>query len=122
MSSINDDVFDNGLNQLSNINEFHICSQEPTTYAEVATYSLGNKPSPTIGSPADATSGREVLLSAITDGTVTSDGTATHYALIDTVNSILYITGDINPDQAVVSGATFTFPETSICNLQDPTT
>lgn len=122
MASIDDRTFDSGLSTLSEIDEFHVCSQEPLSYAQVATYSLGNKSSPTITVPEDrGAGGRQVRMTAISDGSVTADGTVTHYALIDTVNLRLRITGDVDPDQAVVSGATFTFPETVIAGIADPT-
>lgn len=111
MAYINDRVFDNGLAELtSNVNKLTINSQEPTTYTEAnATYDLGNKTSPTVGSPSDRSpSGRKVTMSAITDGSVTDSGTATHYAWIDTVNSRLYATGALSSSQSVTASNTFT--------------
>lgn len=60
-----------------------ICSQEPSTYTEAtSTYSLGNKTGITVGAQANGvTSGRRVTIPAVTGGSVTATGTATHNAL-----------------------------------------
>lgn len=87
MPFLNDRVFDNGLTVLdTEANKILITSQEATTYTEAnATYALGNSTSLSISAPSDRTGGgRKVTVSAITDGTVTSNGTATHYAIVDT--------------------------------------
>lgn len=109
MPFIADRVFDNGLSDLSNVNKVVICSQEPTTFTEAnATYDLGNKTSPTVGSPSDRSpSGRKVTVSAITDGTVTDTGTGTHFAGVDTVNSRLYYSNALSASQSLTSGNTF---------------
>ena len=111
MASLNDRVFDSGLSVLSTEpNKILITSQEATTYTEAnATYALGNSTSLTIGSPQNRTGGgREVEVTAIEDGSVTGTGTATHYAIVDTVNTRLLATGSLNASQAVTSGNTFT--------------
>lgn len=107
---INDYVLDNGLTVLdSDVTALVICSQMPTTYAEAnATYKLGAKTPPTVGAPTDATSGRKVVVSAITDGSVTATGTATHFALIDGTNSRLLVAQALAASQSVTSGNTFT--------------
>lgn len=110
MAFIADYCFDLALAGVASANKLTICSQEPVTYTEAnATYTLGNKTTPTIGAAADRTpSGRKVTISAITDGTVTGTGTASHWALVDTVNSRLLSTGSLSSSQAVTSGNTFT--------------
>ena len=111
MTFLNDRVLDFGVNELTtNGNALHVCSQEPTTYAEAtSTYTLGNKATPTIGSPADGdANGRKVVVSAITDGSVTGTGTASHFAIVDTGNSRLLATKALASTQAVTSGNTFT--------------
>lgn len=110
MAFIADYCFDLALAGVASANKLHVCSQEPTTYTEAnATYTLGNKTTPTIGAAADRTpNGRKVTISAITDGTVTGTGTASHWALVDTVNSRLLATGSLSASQAVTSGNTFT--------------
>lgn len=111
MSYLNDRVYDNGLTVLdTEANRLDICSAEPTTFAEAtSTYSLGNKTSLSIGSPAARSpSGRKVTVAAITDGAVTADGTAGYYAIVDTVNSRLLAAGPLNASQSVYNGNTFT--------------
>lgn len=111
MPFINDRVFDNGLTVLdTEANRLDICSLEPVTYASAtSTHTLGNKTSPTVSAPTDRSpSGRMVTVSAITDGTVTGSGTASHWALTDTVNSRLLATGALSAPQGVTSGNVFT--------------
>lgn len=111
MAYLNDRVLDNGLTVLdTEANRLDICSQEPTSYAEATiTYTLGNKTSLSVGSPADRSpDGRKVTVAAITDGTVTGTDDATHWAITDTSNSRLLATGSLSASQAVTSGNTFT--------------
>lgn len=111
MAYINDYVFDNGLTKLdTEANRLDICSQEPTNYTQAtASYTLGNKTSLSVGAPGDRSpNGREVIVAAITDGSVTSTNTATHWAVVDTINSRLLATGALASSQAVTSGNTFT--------------
>jgi len=122
MATLNDRVFDNGLTVLdTEANKIVITSQEATTYAEAnATYALGDSTSLSIGAPQDRTDGgREVVVAAISDGTVTATDTATHYAIIDTVNSRLLATGSLSASQAVTSGNTFTLSSTTV-GIPDP--
>ena len=122
MATLNDRVFDNGLTVLdTEANKIVITSQEATTYAEAnATYALGDSTSLSIGAPQDRTDGgREVVVAAISDGTVTATGTATHYAIIDTVNSRLLATGSLSASQAVTLGNTFTLSSTTV-GIPDP--
>ena len=100
-------VFDAGLQLITtNANKIVICSQEPATYTEAnSTYKLGEKTSVTVGSPsAGSPDGRQVTVPAVTSGTVTTSGTATHHALVDTVNSVLYAAKSLSASQAVTSG------------------
>jgi len=122
MATLNDRVFDNGLTVLdTEANRIDITSIEATTYAEAtSTNTLGNSISLSIGAPADrAGGGREVTVAAITDGSVTGTGTATHYAIVDTVNSRLLATGSLSASQAVTSGNTFTLSSVAI-GIPDP--
>lgn len=122
MAYLNDRVFDNGLTVLdTEANKILITSQEATTYTEAnATYALGSSTSLSIGSPQDRSGGgREVVVSAVTDGSVTVNGTATHYAIVDTTNSRLLATGSITTPQAVTSGNTFTLSSITI-GIPDP--
>ncbi len=87
-----------------------ICSQEPTTYTEATvTYSLGNKTSLSVGAPGDRSpNGRRVTVAAITDGSVTANGTAAYWATSDVSATRLLATGALSPSQVVTSGNTFT--------------
>ena len=115
MPYINDEVFDQGLDYAdANGTRLDICSQEPTTYAEAtSTYTLGNDTVNTGAPQAGATDGRRVIVPAITAGTVTGTGTATHWALTDGA-SVLIATGALSSSQAVTSGNTFTLDAISI--------
>lgn len=122
MATLNDRVFDNGLTVLDiEANAIHVTSQEATTFTEAtSTYSLGNSTSLSIGAPQDRSGGgREVVVAAITDGTVTGTGTVTHYAIVDTVNSRLLATSTLTASQAVTSGNTFTLSSVAI-GIPDP--
>ena len=122
MPSLNDRVFDNGLSVLdTEANKITITSAEATTYTEGnATYALGNTTSISIAAPSDRTGGgRKVTVSAVTNGSVTANGTATHYAILDTANSRLLATGSLTATQVVTSGNTFTLSAFDI-GIPDP--
>jgi hypothetical protein len=122
MATLDNRVFDNGLTVLdTEANRIDITSQEATSYAEAtSTYTLGNSTSLSIGAPQDRSGGgREVVVAAITDGSVTGTGTATHYAIVDTVNSRLLATGSLTASQSVTSGNTFTLSSVAI-GIPDP--
>jgi len=122
MATLNNRVFDNGLSVLdTEANKILVTSQEATTYTEAnATYALGNSTSLSIGAPADRSGGgREVTVAAISDGSVTGTGTATHFAIVDTSNSRLLATGSLTASQAVTSGNTFTLGAFTI-GISDP--
>ena len=77
---LGDRVLDNGLTVLdTEANRLDICHTLPTTYTEAtSTYTVGNKTSLSVGSPAAASpSGRKVTVAQITDGTVTATSTGT---------------------------------------------
>tara|TARA_R100001440_G_scaffold42068_1_gene61746 strand:+ start:7731 stop:8102 length:372 start_codon:yes stop_codon:yes gene_type:complete len=122
MATIADRVFDNGLTVLdTEANKIVVTSQEATSYTEAnATYALGNSTSLSIGSPADRSGGgREVTAAAITDGSITGTGTVTHYAIIDTNNSRLLVTGSLSASQSVTSGNTFSLASFTV-GIPDP--
>jgi hypothetical protein len=121
MATLDNRVFDNGLTVLdTEANAIHITSAEATSFANVSSVTLGNSTSLSIGAPQDrAGGGREVVVAAITDGSVTGTGTATHYAIVDTVNSRLLATGSLTASQAVTSGNTFTLSSVAI-GIPDP--
>lgn len=122
MPFLNDRVFDNGLTVLdTEANKITITSQEVVTYTEGnSTYALGNSTTLSIAAPSDRTGGgRKVTVAAITDGSVTASGTATHYAILDTVNSRLLATGSLTASQVVTSGNSFTLSSFDI-GIPDP--
>lgn len=121
MAFMHDEAFDQGLDWIDTTagaaGRIDICKQEPTTYGEATTdgtHSLGNKTGLNVGAPeAGAVDGRRVIVPAITDGTVTETGTATHWALTDN-SSILIATGALSSSQAVTDGNEFTLDAISI--------
>tara|TARA_R110000787_G_scaffold9730_2_gene33817 strand:- start:155 stop:526 length:372 start_codon:yes stop_codon:yes gene_type:complete len=122
MALLDNRVYDNGLTVLdTEANKILITSQEATTYTEAnATYALGNSSTLSIAAPSDrAGGGREVVVAAITDGSVSGTGTATHYAIVDTGNTRLLAAGSLSASQAVTSGNTFTLSSVSI-GIPDP--
>ena len=88
--------------------------------ATVITNSLGNKtpPATTTGVEDHATSGRQITIDAITDGSVTATGTAAVWAYIDDTNVLA--AQDLSSSQGVTSGNTFTLDEI-IIQIPDPT-
>lgn len=109
MVKIDDSLYDSLLSGLASANQFHLLSQEPTSYANVATYTLGNKANPSIGAATDATpNGRKRTIAAITDGAGTATGTATHWAIVDTTTSKLIATNALTSSKAIASGNVFT--------------
>ncbi len=116
MPFINDEVFDTGLDYAdTNGTRIDICNAEPTTYTEAtSTFTLGNKTGLNTGITEDgAVDGRRVIVPAITDGSVTSTDTATHWGLTD--NSAIFVAaGALSSSQGVTSGNTFTLDAISI--------
>ena len=110
MASMADAVFDAALSYIqTNTDKLHVCSSEPANFAGVAGVSLGNKATPTVGSPGDRTGGgRKVTFSAITDGTITASGTAAYVAVVDEGGSLLLFTKALDSTQAVTNGNPFT--------------
>ena len=118
MPFIHDTALDALLNDIqSNGESLHICSTEPTNYTEAtSTYSLGEKTSPTIATPTDrGGGGREIVVSAITDGAVDVTGTADYWAIVkDSATSRLLAAGDLSAPQGVTNGNTFTLTSFAI--------
>ena len=109
MAFISDNVRDSGLAYATtNGNLLHIVSTDPTgVYATVTGNSLGTK-AVTVGAATDGASGRKVVVPAITDGSVSGTGTATHWALVYTTGSEVIASGSLTAGVAVTSGNTFT--------------
>lgn len=122
MATISDYVLDAALSKLdTEADRIDITSQEATTYTEAtSTYTLGNSTSLSFGAPTNGdTSGRKVTAAAITDGSVTATGTATHYAIVDVSETRLLATGSLTASQSVTSGNTFTLATFDV-EIPDP--
>lgn len=80
-----------------------------TTYSNVTSNTLGNKTSVAMAAVGDAgTDGQKVsMASSITDGAVTTEGTASHYALSNGSN-LVYASGELAGNVAVATGSPFT--------------
>ncbi len=121
MPYINDEVFDGGLDYADvNGTKIDICSAEPANYAGIAGVTLGNETGLNTGVPEDGdTDGRKVVVPAITDGDVTGDGTASHWALSDG-SAILLAAGALSSSQGVSNGNKFTLDAIDI-TIRDAT-
>lgn len=120
MPLIADAVFDQGLNYAdTNGTRIDICSAEPASFAGIAAVSLGNATVNTGAPQNGAVDGRRVIVPAITTGSVTATGTATHWALSNGT-AILVATGPLTASQAVTSGNTFTLDAITIA-IRDAT-
>jgi len=119
MATVHTDVLDASLNEIKdNTTILHICSSEPANYAAVAGVTLGNKTPPSFTGPVGGdVSGRKIGIDAITDGSVTGTGTATHEALVD--GSRLLSTKALASSQGVTSGNVFTLTQHDI-EIPDP--
>lgn len=119
---LTDNAMDALLNYIKNNTEtLYICNAQPTTYADIATYAIGSKASPSFTGPANGdSSGRKLTIDAITDGSVSATDTATHYALADDTGTELLWSQALSGSQAVTDGNTFTLPAIDLEN-PDPT-
>lgn len=109
MPYINDNALDDLLQYIiDNATDLHVCSTEPTTKAEAdTTYTLGNKTGITVGAIGDATpNGRKITISAITDGSVTGNGTVAAWGIISLTE--LLAANAVATSKSVNSGDTFT--------------
>lgn len=112
VSQLEDTILDSGLTILDTLSShIFICQAEPSTYAIASTTGLlglkswgaGNAfGSPAAGSP----NGRKVTSIAITDGTITTTGTASWWAACGTAS--LHAHGLLSAAQAVTATNTFT--------------
>ncbi len=118
---INDEVFDQGLDWADITGtRLDIISTDPGgTYAAVTGNTLGNKTiGITVPEDADSGTGRQVTVPAITDGSVTGTGTATHWAIHNASDTVV-ASGALSSSQAVTSGNPFTLDEILI-TIRDP--
>ena len=117
MAFIVDYVLDAALSKLdTEANALYITSQESSTYTSAtSTHALGVKTNLTVSAPTDRTpNGRKVTVAQFSDGSVTATGTATHYAIVDTVAQRLLATGSLAQPQVVTSGNIFSLADMDI--------
>lgn len=113
---VGDRVLDLGLNVLdTEATHIYITNALATTFTEASSsFALGNKnfgAGAAVGAPAAGSpNGRKVTTTAITDGSVTASGTASHWAITDNTNSRLLAAFTLSATQAVTSGNTFQLP------------
>jgi hypothetical protein len=122
MAFLANEVLDAALNLIdTSCENLYICSAEPTTFTQASsTNKLGTKATPTISVSADrAAGGREITISAVTDGVVDSTGDASHWALTDDSATLLLATGSLSSTQTVTATNTFTLTEFKI-GIADP--
>lgn len=121
MAFVRDAAADAYLSNIrSNADEIHICSAEPSSFANVASVTLGKKTSPAFGSITDGSpNGRAFSLTAFSDGEVTDNGTASHWALVDAGSSELLATGELSTEQAVVASNSFSLSASQLLRVPD---
>jgi len=112
VAMLEDAFLDQGLTtDKANISHIFICSTEPTTYASASTSALLGTKSWGAGNaftgPSAGTSptGRKIVSVAITDGTITTTGTASWWAACGTASLLAH--GTLSAGQAVTAGNTF---------------
>ena len=117
MPAVGDYVLDNGLTVLdTGATHLNINTAEPSTFAAATSGALflGTKnfgAGGVAGAPAaGAPNGRKVTTVAVTDGTVSTSGTAAAWSITDNTNSRLLASGTLSSSQAVTSGNTWTLP------------
>jgi hypothetical protein len=118
VAALENRVIDLGLNVLdTETTTISVCSSEPTTIAIAATSGLlGYKAGAAgscFGAPANsAPNGREVASVAVSDGTITTSGTASWWAAY--AAGTLHAHGTLSGAQVVTAGNTFTLASFTI--------
>jgi hypothetical protein len=118
VASLEDVVLDFGLNTLhANSSFLSICAAEPTTIAVASSTGLLGYKSWGAGGVFGAMApgspnGRQVTSSPITDGTITTSGTASWWAVY--AAGTLHAHGTLSAAQVVTAGNTFTLTSFSI--------
>lgn len=123
MATLINNGFDSGLSYIdTNGTRLDICSSEPTTYGQATTGGAVSLGSATVntGAPADGgVDGRQVTIPAISNGTVSNTGLATHWALTNGTDTLI-ATGTLSASQTVTATNTFTL-DAIVINFRDPT-
>ena len=111
---LDDRILDFGIERLNTEATYiELCSAQPTTFAEATTtyllgfrfYGAGNVFAP----PSAATGGRTVSSALVTDGNITTTGTAGWLAVTDRANLRLLAAIQLAAPEEVTVGNTFSF-------------
>lgn len=86
----------------------HIVPRHVQTFGEVMATSLGNKIGPTFGEPSDLMGGRSMQTGQILDGEVTTQGVASHWALVNNLSGDLLHCAPLDTPTLVKAGNVFT--------------
>jgi hypothetical protein len=118
---IDDYVKDNGLTVLdTEADELWLCNAEPDTFTEATvTFALGTKATPAITLVNGAVDGRAAQVAAFIDGLIGANGTASHWALVDSANSRFHCAGALTGTQAVTSGNPFSMAQFNAATIRD---
>ena len=124
MASFHANVFDQGLNYLeANATKLVLCSQVPTTHTEAeTTYKLAEVVTSATDftvAAGDTVGGRKITMGAQTV-TGTADGTATHYALLNTAGSLLLAENTMT-NVAISTGVTQDVNAVRVLEILQPT-
>lgn len=119
--ALGDYTIEHGLNELStNCDKIFICAENPTSYANATSgaNSLGSKNFGAGNAFGAVTSrglgGRQVSSVAITDGSITANGTAAVWAAVDSANSRLLAFGTLSGGKVVTNGEAFSLTSLTI--------
>jgi hypothetical protein len=112
---VGNQALDAGLNAFPGATALHVCSNIITQYSDIATFTLGNYTAlawtgPVAGSP----TGRKITLNAIGAGTITGNGSAICWAIIDSGNSRVLATGPLASAVTLTSGHSFSLDAINI--------
>jgi hypothetical protein len=111
---------DFGLNAFTLADKIVVCSQRPMNFTEAnVTYKIGEKSfgvgNVVTAGPQNATpTGRQIITAAVANGTVTTNGTPTKWAIIDSANSRLLAAGDMTGSEAVTTADGWTLEAMTI--------
>lgn len=115
MVFISDEVFDGGLDYAdTNGDSLTVTSADPGgVYATVTGNALAVEVVNTAVPEDGAADGRRVIVPAITAGSITATGTASHWALTNGTDTVI-ASGALTATQAVTSGNSFTLDAISV--------
>ena len=123
MAAMHDRIFQDGLNIVdTEVTHLRLlsASRDDLIFSSVAGVTLGTKVTPAVVAATDrGAGGMKITISAITDGTVSGTGTATHFVLTDDDTSDVLVAGAISASQVVTSGNIFTLTEFTV-GIPDP--